>query len=86
MTLVPIAGVSIEKQTDNNQYVIKLPTDLEVGTKILVFYTGLVPNEDVSLLTNTIMVGATFKDVSIGVSKDSNVTTPDPNSYLPNLF
>ena len=85
ISLQPLSGINIEQQSDSRNYNIKLPKDLKEGTNILVFYTGLVPNENISLLTNTIIVGATIKDVSIGV-KANDEDKEIPNSYLPNLF
>lgn len=89
LSLKPLAGVEINKDSDINQlnstiYNINLP-NVSVGTEILIFYTALTPNEDLPLITNTITVGATMKDVSIHVEandKDEEI----PNSYLPDLF
>lgn len=75
---------AIVTQVDGD-YHITLPEGTGSGVKVLVYYTGLVSNEDINYLINTIAVGATTMDVVIRV-KEEVTATPEPNSYLPNLF
>ena len=66
-------------------YHITLPENTNSDVKVLIYYTGLVANEDINYLTNTLQVGATNEEVVIRVNEEV-IINPDPNSYLPDLF
>ncbi|MDO4927034.1 MAG: DUF5057 domain-containing protein, partial [Turicibacter sp.] len=81
LKLVPILGATVtEHQNVKTMFNIQLPNDIEVGTEILIFYTGLVPNVG-SKIRNNIRVGSINKDVYIRVETNDLL-----NSYLPDLF
>lgn len=77
--------VNVEVINEGQDYHIILPENTEAGGKVLIYYTGLVQNENISYLTNKMSVGATTMDVVIRVNREA-IVDPEENAYLPNLF
>ena len=83
LTIKPFVGAMVTQV--EQEYHITLPENTNSDVKVLIYYTGLVANEDINYLTNTLQVGATNEDVVIRVNEEV-IINPDPNSYLPDLF
>ena len=83
LTIKPFVGAMVTQV--EQEYHITLPENTNSDVKVLIYYTGLVANEDINYLTNTLQVGATNENVVIRVNEEV-IINPDPNSYLPDLF
>lgn len=82
LSIQPFIGATVTRE--DQVYKITLPENIESDVKVLIHYTGLVPNENINI-TNRIAVGV--KDMNVYIKGNQEViSNPEQNSYLPDLF